>query len=146
MKFNVTTPIASRPEIVWTLLVDGAGYSMWNPAINRIEGSIAPDAAIIIYTKAQATRPIKVKVTRFEPPREMVWISSLPLGLFKRVRTFKLTRRKDGRIQFTMTEVWSGPLLRFKKHSLPNPSEAFEAFADALRRHAENLAREPAQG
>jgi hypothetical protein len=146
VKFSVTTPIKSKPEIVWTLLVDGGGYSMWNPAITRVVGQIEQNAHIVIHTKARPTRPIKVKVTTLEPPREMVWCSSLPLGLFKRERTFKLTRRKDGRIQFTMTEVFSGHLMPFKRHGIPNQSQAFEDFADALRRHAENLAREPGRG
>jgi hypothetical protein len=68
----------------------------------------------------------------------MVWADGMPLGLFKGVRTFTLTPQVDGPTGFSMKEVFSGLLGPMISKSIPDMTDSFEQFADALKRTAES--------
>jgi hypothetical protein len=70
----------------------------------------------------------------------MVWWDGMPLGLFKGVRTFQITP-KDGGIEFSMEEVYSGLMAPMITKSIPDMTESFELFADGLKNEAEKRAR-----
>jgi hypothetical protein len=78
-----------------------------------------------------------VKVTELVENERMTWSGGMPLGLFKGVRTFTLSSRDDGKVDFEMREVFSGPFLGMIKGSLPDMTEAFEGFAEGLKTRAE---------
>ena len=61
----------------------------------------------------------------------------MPLGLFKGVRTFTLSPRADGGVDFALREEFSGPLLALFAGSLPDLNKTFEAFAAGLKARAE---------
>ena len=67
----------------------------------------------------------------------MVWTGGMPLGLFKGERTFTLTRRGDGTVEFRMSEAFSGLLSPLIERSIPNLQPAFDEFAAALKKRAE---------
>ena len=82
-------------------------------------------------------RAFPVTVSQFEPARRMIWKGGMPLGLFKGVRTFTLSPRTDGAVDFTMREEFSGLLAPLIGRAIPDLQPAFDEFAAALKREAE---------
>ena len=76
-------------------------------------------------------------VTEFQPGRKMTWTGGMPLGLFKGVRDFVLEPKGDGSVDFTVKEVFSGPLLPMFAGSLPDMTEPFKDFVAGLKARAE---------
>jgi hypothetical protein len=67
----------------------------------------------------------------------MVWTDGMPLGLFTGTRTFELVALDDTTCRFSMTESFEGPLAPLISRFIPDLTESFEMFAEALRRAAE---------
>lgn len=61
----------------------------------------------------------------------------MPLGLFRGVRTYRLTEDRDGGTHFEMREVYSGPLLKVIARTIPDLQPSFETFTDGLKGRAE---------
>jgi hypothetical protein len=136
--YQATTTIEALPETIWAILTNAAGYPDWEPGVDRIEGQIAPGETITAYTKLNPGRAFPAKVTEFVPGRKMTWTGGMPLGLFKGERTFNLAPQSNGATEFTLREVFSGPLLPLIGRSLPDLNAAFEQFAAGLKRRAEH--------
>jgi hypothetical protein len=134
--FTVSAFIRATPEAVWELLTDGGRWAMWNPTVERVEGSIVPGGKVKLFTKLSPGRAFPVRVSEFIPPRLMVWTGGMPLGLFKGVRTYTLTP-KDGGVDFTMREEFSGLMAPLITPSIPDLQPSFDEFAIALQRRAE---------
>ena len=60
----------------------------------------------------------------------------MPLGLFKGGRTFTLTPRGE-QTEFTLHEVFSGPMLALIGGTIPDMNEAFWGFVNGLKARAE---------
>ncbi len=136
-EYQATTTIQASPETIWAILTHAPAYPEWDPGVDRIEGRIAPGEKITAYTKLSPGRAFPVKVTEFVPGQKMVWSGGMPLGLFKGERTFTLSPRSNGMTEFSVREVFSGPLLPLIGRSLPNLNAAFEQFAAGLKKRAE---------
>ena len=67
--YQVKKSINAEPAVIWALLTDAAGYPKWNAAVDRIEGTIAPDQTIKVHVPVNPGRAFPVKVTTFKPPR-----------------------------------------------------------------------------
>ncbi len=137
--FAVSTVIRTTPEVVWSILTDGAQWTAWNPTIERVEGTIAPGAKVTVYTKLSSGRAFPIRVSEFVPPQRMVWTGGMPLGLFKGVRTYTVSAQADG-VEFTMREEFSGLLAPLLTRSIPDLQPSFEEFAAALKARAEHAA------
>jgi hypothetical protein len=135
--FAVSTVIHATAESIWTILTDGARWAAWNPTIDRVEGSIESGGKLKVYTRLSPGRAFPVRVTQFAPLERMVWTGGMPLGLFKGVRTYTLTPRQGG-VEFAMREEFSGLLAPLITRSIPDLQPAFDEFAAALKRRAEN--------
>ncbi len=128
--------IDAGPETVWNLLVDGPRYPDWNPAVLSLTGEIAVGNRIELVSVVNPKRSFRLTVTRLDAPRTMVWADGMPLGLFRGVRTYTLTPR-EGRTEFAMEEVFSGPLAPLITRMIPDMSESFEMFADGVKSASE---------
>lgn len=135
-EYKASTTIRASPEKIWTILIDGASWPQWDPSCEKIEGRIAPGEKLKAFTKLSPGRAFPVKVSEFVPHQKMTWTGGMPLGLFKGVRTFTLTPRGD-QVEFTLHEVFSGPMLALIGGSIPDMSEAFQKFVEGLKRRAE---------
>src|SRR4051812_42529086 len=135
---SATTTINASPDTIWAILTNGPGYPQWDPGVDRIEGRIALGEKITAFSKVSPGRAFPVKVTEFEPGRKMVWSSGMPLGLFKGERTFTLAPQGSGATQFTLREVFTGPLLSVIGRSIPDLTPMFEQFAAGLKSQAES--------
>jgi hypothetical protein len=136
--FTVSTMIAAAPEAVWEILTDASKYTVWNQTVDKVDGRIAPGEKITVHANLSPGRAFPVKVSEFVPGRKMVWTGGMPFGLFKGERTFTLTPRGNGAIEFRMSEVFSGPLSPLIERSIPDMQPAFDEFAAALKARAEN--------
>jgi len=136
-EYKASTTISALPEKIWAILTDGSKYPEWDPVADRIEGRIAQGETVTAYTKLSPGRAFPAKVTIFEPGRKMVWSGGMPLGLFKGERTFTLAPNGKGAIDFTLQEVFSGPLLPLIGGSIPDMTEAFQGFVAGLKKRAE---------
>ncbi|MBX0326440.1 SRPBCC domain-containing protein [Oscillochloris sp. ZM17-4] len=135
--YSATIMIDAPVETIWAILTDAAGYPSWDPWAVKIEGVIAAGATITAYTKL-SPRAFPVKISEFVPERLMIWKGGMPLGLFTGVRRFTLTPKADGAVEFTIGEVFSGPLLPLFAGSLPDMTQPFADFAAGLKARAED--------
>lgn len=135
--YSASTNINASPETIWSILTDAPNYPAWDPYAVRIEGKIAPGETVTAYTKFSPDRAFPAKVTEFVPGRKMTWTGGMPLGLFKGVRTFTLTPRQDGSVDFSLQEEFSGPLLPIFGRSIPDMTQPFREFAAGLKARAE---------
>ena len=136
-EFATTTTIHAPPEDIWAILLDAEAYPIWDPFCEKLEGEIREGGTLRAHTKLTPGRAFKLKVLELVPNRKMVWRGGMPLGLFKGVRTFTLTETDDG-VEFSMREVFSGPMMKLIGGSIPDMTEAFDAFAEGLKARAEN--------
>lgn len=137
-EYSATTTIEASPQTIWNILTDAPNYPEWDPGVERIEGRIAPGEKITAYTKLSPGRGFPATVSELEPHRRMTWRSGMPLGLFKGVRTFTLQPDDNGTVEFTLREVFSGPLLPLIGRSIPDMTENFQQFVEGLKRRAES--------
>jgi hypothetical protein len=136
-RFAAEVTIRARPETIWALLADAAGYPQWNSTVERIDGQIAADGRITVHARSAPGRAFPLRVTQFLPARRMVWAGGMPLGLFTGTRTFVLTPTAAGDVKFAMDESYDGLLAPLITRSIPDLQPAFDAFAVDLKRRAE---------
>jgi uncharacterized protein YndB with AHSA1/START domain len=136
MKCGVRVEIRAQPEKIWSLLTDAAAFPRWNSTVSSIEGKIALGEKIKLKVPIAPKRTFKLKVSEFEPAKRMVWRDGAA-PMFQGVRTYTLTPREDGAIDFAMEEVFSGLMLPMIAGSLPDFGPAFEQYAADLKRAAE---------
>ena len=139
MKYTVSKNIAASPEVIWSILTNAGAYPTWNTPVTQVDGKIAANERIRLYTKLSPKRAFALQVTTFSPSKLMTWTGGMPLGLFKGVRDYLLTPRLDGTTDFTMTETFSGLLLKLIAKSLPDLAPSFEETAMGLKNAAESL-------
>jgi hypothetical protein len=138
MRFATRIDIRAQPEAVWELLTELAAYPTWNTTIDKVDGTIALGHKITIHAKIAPGKAFPVKVTALEPPRKMVWSGGAPLKfLFKGERTFEVTAKASGTVEFSMVEVFDGLLAGAIGQSIPNLQPAFDEFAACLKARAE---------
>lgn len=136
--WNARTTIAAAPDVIWAILTDASRYPEWDPYAERIEGTIAQGARLVIYTKVAPGRAFPVTVKEFVPGTRMMWSSGMPFGLFKGERSFTLAPQADGQVAFTLREEFSGVLLGMIAPSLPDMTEPFQQFVTGLKARAES--------
>jgi uncharacterized protein YndB with AHSA1/START domain len=135
-RFSVTRTIAAPADTIWALLTTSSGYRDWNPSIVSLDGQITQGAKIALVSTLDPKRTFKLKVTELNKPTRMVWSSGMPLGLFTGRRTFTLTDR-GGNTEFSMTETFTGPLAGLITKAIPDMTDSFNQFADALKTASE---------
>ena len=136
-EFKAQTTINAPADRIWPILTNTPAYPEWDPFCDKIEGTVELGAKIKAFSKLSPGRGFAVKVTELVENEKMVWQGGMPLGLFKGVRSFVLTPKGDGVTEFTLREVFSGPMLGLIGKSLPDMSEAFAKFAEGLKARAE---------
>ena len=134
--FTTSIDIAAPIERVWQVLTEEMPRDPTPFGILRLEGDVARNGRITLWSDADPKRAFALKVVAFEPPSGMVWRGGMPLGLFTGARTFSLTR-SEGATSFTMKENYSGPLSGLIVRSIPDLTPSFETFSHALKERAE---------
>jgi hypothetical protein len=140
--YEAAATIEASPEVVWSVLEDGAAYSTWDSGVEQVEGSIAGGERITVHSAVSPGRAFPVKVHLDEAGGIMTWTGGMPLRLFRGVRTFTVTPTSDGGTEFTMREEFTGPMLGLIWRSMPDLGPSFEQFAAALKVRAEQSTRD----
>lgn len=135
--YSATATIHAAPQTIWALLTDAPAWADWNPTVDKVEGTIALDQQIAVHAKVNPGRPFRLKVSEFVTAQRMVWSSAMPLGLFKGERTFTLTPKTDGSVEFATREVFSGLLSPLITRFIPDLQPSFDEFVAALKDTAE---------
>jgi hypothetical protein len=136
--YQASATIAASPEEIWAILTDAPGLSTWQSGVVQADGRIAPGEKIKVVSEANPKRAFPVRVTEFTPGRSMTWTGGMPLGLFKGVRTYRLTPQGDGTTRFDMREEYTGLLLPMIWRSMPDLQPSFDKFANGLKAKAES--------
>lgn len=136
-EYQVSDRIHASPEKIWAILTDIDKWPEWDPSCERIEGTLALGQKVKAFSKLSPGRGFAVKVSEFTPPLKMTWTGGIPLGLLRGERTFTLSELKSGVTEFSMREVFSGPMLALIGGSIPDMTEAFEGFVAGLKARAE---------
>jgi hypothetical protein len=137
--YEAAATIDAPATAVWSILTDAANYPAWDSGVVRVEGRVAPGEKIKVISEANPKRAFPVTVSEFAAPNKMVWSGGMPLGLFRGVRTFRLTPAGD-QTKFTMREEYTGPLLPMIWKSMPDLQPSFDKFAHGLKQRAERSA------
>ena len=137
IEFSAKTTISAPAETIWRHLLDVSTYPEWDPSCERIDGTVALNAKLKVFSKLAPGRGFKVTVSELEPNRKMVWAGGMPLGLFKGVRTFALAEESEKGIEFAVHEVFDGLMLPLIAKSLPDMNAAFDGFCKGLKARAE---------
>lgn len=135
--YRVERSIAAPADKIWGILIDAPLYPEWNPAVQKIDGVIAPGEDLKLTATVDPKRAFKLKVTSFTPPSAMTWTGGMPLGAFTGVRTFTLSQSGDGSTIFVMQEVYSGWMAGMISGRMPDLTDSFEQFAAGLKARAE---------
>jgi len=135
--FEASLPIRASKETIWKILTDAPSYQSWNTTVDKVDGRIALNEKITVHPKNAGGRAFPAKVAEFVPQEKMIWAGGMPLGLFKGVRTFTLTDRGEGTVEFRMGEVFSGLLSPLIERSMPDLQPASEEVSAALKKDAE---------
>lgn len=136
-QYSVSRVIAAPIERVWSLLSDVSEQARWNDTLISIEGQITTGGTVTLVSKANPKRSFKLAVSDVAAPSHMVWSDGMPLGLFKGTRTFDLESQGDT-TEFRMAEVYSGLLAGLITRTIPDMTDSFNRYADALQRAAED--------
>ncbi len=139
-QYEASASIAAPTAAVWNVLLDGPGYATWDSGVERIDGTVESGSKITVHSQVAPGRAFPVKVFIDRAAGVMTWTGGMPLGLFRGVRTFTLTATPGGDTEFSMREVFSGPLLGVIGRSMPDLGPSFTRFAEGLRAAAEACA------
>ena len=135
-EYRASTTINAAPEKVWDILTATDEWPEWDPYCEKIEGEVELGKKIKAFTKLAPGRAFPVKVVELVENERMTWQGGMPLGLFTGVRTFTL-QAKNGAVEFTLTERFSGPMLALFGGSIPDMTEPFNKFVEGLKDRAE---------
>ena len=135
--YEASPMIASSPEALEAVLTDGAAWPSWDSGADGADGQIAPGEKITIRSQAAPGRAFPVKVTDLDPPTRLRFSDGMPLGLFRRVRTFEAPPDGNGGTAFHVREEYTGPLLGLIWRPVPGLGPSSGRFAQGLKRRVE---------
>ncbi|HEX3376422.1 MAG TPA: SRPBCC domain-containing protein [Candidatus Acidoferrales bacterium] len=136
-EFKASTSIQAPAEKIWSVLTNVSAWPEWDPNCEKVEGQAVLGNKLKVFTKLSPGRAFPVKVTELTPNRKMTWTGGMPFGIFTGVRTYTLDSKSEGNVDFTMHEVFSGPMLGLIGKSIPDMSAAFEQFCSGLKTRSE---------
>lgn len=134
--YSTSIDISASAEQVWAAMTKGLQHDPVPFGILKIEGALALNSRIRLWSEVDPRRAFALRVTAFQAPRQMVWQGGLPLGLFKGTRTFTLSATGD-KTTFDMEEVYGGVMSGLITKTIPDLNPSFEKFAKALKKRAE---------
>lgn len=134
--------IEAPPARVWSLLTDFSSYPRWNPLIPEASGEPGPnqDIQISLQLPIGPAVPVPVRITRFEPEKELEWTGSLPFleFLFQGRHYFRLQKIDENRTRFINGEEFTGLLeAPFRKLIEDTGTPLYRDMNFALKQEAE---------
>lgn len=135
LEYSAGINIKTRSDRVWALMTNAGDFPRWNSTIKSIEGTIAAGQTIKLVASISPERVFNLNIIEFVPEKKMVWSDGN--AMFRGVRTYIVSDKKDGTTDFTMAEVYTGLMLPMIAGSLPDFGPTFEQYLADLKREAE---------
>lgn len=132
---TVSASIQADAAIVWALLTNAADFPRWNSTVISIDGTIQTGEKIQLKSTLDPSRTFKLKVKEMIPAQKLVWGDAMGQ------RTYLIRESSPGKVTFTMTEKIGGPMFPLFARMIPPFDEAFETFANDLKKEAELIAK-----
>jgi uncharacterized protein YndB with AHSA1/START domain len=107
---TTVTDIAHRPEEVWRVLTDFAGWEQWHPALRFVDVPTEVLPGTRLRVKVSGTGidgEYDFTVLEYEAPRRLVWEGGVP-GVVMGQHSFVLDPY-DGGTRYTESEEFTGP-------------------------------------
>lgn len=140
MEFRAQRRVAAEPDAVWSTLLDVSGWPTWDSGVTRVDGTARDGGRVTVHSEVSPGRAFPVRVAVDAGRRVMTWTGGLPLGLFRGVRTFRVTA--DGAAsEVEVHERFSGPLLGVMSRRMPDLQPSFDQFVDGLKAVCEKGSR-----
>jgi hypothetical protein len=131
--FYAETEIDAPAEAVWVYVTDLARYDEWHAIIPSISGDLQ-EGAVLEVRITDVARPMRGRVLRLEPGRELTLLAIWPLGLLRPVHTLRVEPLDDGRTRFVCEESFSGLLAPLLARNLErNVGPRYQATCEALK-------------
>lgn len=128
---DVNIDIHADKSIIWALLTNATDYPRWNSTVLSIDGEIQLKRKLRLKSYFDPNRTFKIKVREIKPESHMVWGDGLGR------RTFILTEKDDGRVNFRMFEKIGSIMFPLFAGKIPSFDESFEKFAADLKKESE---------
>ena len=132
MKYQASIDINAPTAKVWNLLTSVDAQNSWNTTLVKLEGEFKQGGRLTFLTKVAPKQPFKVTVKEFGKSH-MILTGGMPFGLFRGLRTFRVTALGEGRTRFETQEVFSGPLVGLMRKVMPDLQPSFDEFARDLK-------------
>jgi hypothetical protein len=133
--------IESTPERVWSILVDFAAHTQWNPFLRSIEGVAKKREKLKVFIQPVGGKGMTFRPTVLVaiPNQELRWLGRFLLpGLFDGEHYFQIAPISSDRVRFIQGEKFRGILIALFKSSLDSGTKAgFVAMNQSLKDRAE---------
>ena len=130
--------VAAPPDVIWEVLADLSGWTVWNPLYPRAEGRLLIDAKLSLDQQLQGepARKIEAQVIDWVPNSQIHWRETGVLQSATRYMEIeKLT--EEGCI-FSNGVLVEGPLARYaSKRAKARLRAGFTAMGEAMKARAE---------
>lgn len=136
MEYKVHRIIDAAADRVWSSLLEVESWAEWDTGVTKVEGSVRDGAKVKVFSEVSPGRAFPVRVAIDSDRRVMTWTGGMPLGLFKGVRTFRVTGDGVGSA-LDVHERFTGPLVGPMAKRMPDLQPSFEKLADGLKAHCE---------
>ena len=133
--YSVTQTITTSSTRVWKVLTHLDQYGEWAPGTDSIEGQAMAGNWITVHHPSG--KKTVLQISELIPEQKMVLKGGLAFNLLTGERTYTLTAQSPNTTLFTMTEVFKGLLMPIIGRIIPDMTEGFEAFANALKTRSE---------
>ena len=141
LAISVSTRIDAPAATIWALLIDLPAQASWNSTLARIDGKVALGERVSFAVHEAPRQTFSPTVVAYDEGRSMVWRLRAGPGLLVSDRTYRLTPGPDGSTEFSLDEVFRGPMLPLVARTFPDFGRMFERTAADLKAAAERKER-----
>jgi hypothetical protein len=136
MEYAARRQVASPADHVWGALLQVGSWPDWGTGVTKVEGAAVDGGRLKVYSDVSPGRAFPVRVSIDDDRRVMTWTGGMPLGLFRGVRTFRVSPDGAGS-ELDVHEKFTGPLLPLVAKGMPDLQPSFDTFADGVKAHCE---------
>jgi hypothetical protein len=142
MKKDIRTEIEinASAEKVWQILSDFEKFPVWNPFVIKVLGKPKVNEILQIEVQLPESRLLKFtpKVLVAEPNKELRWVGTMPLGMFRGEHFYQIEPISENKIRFVHGEHFSGWTVGLTWKLLGKSIEkGYKIMNEALKKEAE---------
>lgn len=144
MKKDISTEIEinASAERVWQILSDFENFPKWNPFVIKVLGQAKVDEILQIQVQLPESRLLKFtpKVLVAEPNKELRWVGTMPLGMFRGEHFYQIESLDENKVRFIHGEHFSGWTVELTWKLMGKAIEkGYRIMNEALKKEAEKV-------